>query len=193
MKRMWCLSPGAVVLASVVVFAQGGQAPAPPAPVSLAAGMQRAWAAINTNLTQALEVMPAEHFTFQTTPANKTFGAQFGHVANFRYNSCAAAQGVPNPNQGKNLEQVATRAEMVKALADSTAFCDKAFAQLTDQNALELVTRGRGQVARGAVLSDLIAHDNEEYGVLTQYLRMKGVVPPSTAAAEAARGRGRGN
>lgn len=61
--------------------------------------------------------------------------------------------------------------------------------KLTDQGALEVVTQGRGQIARGAVLSNLIAHDNEEYGVITQYLRMKGIVPPSTANA-AARGRG---
>jgi uncharacterized damage-inducible protein DinB len=183
-------------VASGIVIAQGGQAPAgaPPAPVSLSVGMQRAWAGIKANVTQALEAMPEADFNFQTTPANKTYGAQFGHIANFHYNFCSAALGVPNPNQGKNLEMLATKAEMAKALADSYAFCDEAYAKLTDQNALEMVTQGRGQIARGAVLSNMIAHDNEEYGVVTQYLRMKGIVPPSTAAANAARGRGgRGN
>ena len=151
--------------------------------------MRRAWATIKTNVTQALDVMPEENFNFKTTPANKTFGAQFGHVANFHYNFCAAAKGVPSPNK-ENLEQKATKAEMVKALADSYTFCDDAYAKLSDQSALETVTQGRGQIARGAVLSNLIAHDNEEYGVITQYLRMKDIVPPSTANAAAARGRG---
>jgi uncharacterized damage-inducible protein DinB len=192
MERISGVVAACLVFLSTLAIVHGGQGPAPQGPVTLAGGLQRAWAAIKANLTQALDVMPEEHFTFQTTPANKTFGAQFGHVANFRYGLCSAASGVPNPSQGKNLEQTATKAEMVKALADSTVFCDEAFAKLTDQGALELVTQGRGQVARGAVLSNLIAHDNEEYGVITQYLRMKGIVPPSTANAAAARGRGRG-
>jgi hypothetical protein len=191
MKRTRSLAAGAALFASTIIVAQAGQGPPAQGPVSLAAGMQRAWAAVKASLTQALDVMPEEHFNFKTTKANKTFGAQFGHVANFRYNLCSAAAGVPNPNQGRNLEQTATKTELVKALADSTTFCDEAFAKLTDQNALELVTQGRGQIARGAVLNNLIAHDNEEYGVITQYLRMKGIVPPSTA--NAARGRGRGN
>lgn len=186
MKRMWSVCFGIMLIGSTAVLPAQGQAPA--APVGLAAGLQRSWDRVNGFLTQALEVMPEENFTFQTTPANKTFGAQFGHVANFRYQVCSASLGVANPNQGKNLEQVATKAEMVKALADSAAFCKDAFGKLTDQNALETITQGRNQIARGAALSNLIAHDNEEYGVLTQYLRMKGVVPPSTAAAQRARG-----
>jgi len=186
MKRMLCLVSVAMLVASAATLAQGGQPPG--GAVSLAVGMQRAWATIKTNVTQALDYMPEADFNFKTTPANKTFGAQFGHVANFHYNFCAAAKGVPNPNQGQNLEQTATKAEMVTALADSYAFCDDAYAKLTDQSALELVTQGKNQIARGAVLSNLIAHDNEEYGVITQYLRMKGIVPPSTANAAKARG-----
>ena len=192
MKSLMSFTCAILFVAGSGALAQAGQTPAgsPPAPVGLAEGMQRAWATIKTNVTQALDVMPEENFTFKTTPANKTFGAQFGHVANFHYNSCAAAMGVPNPNQGKNLEQTPSKAVMVKALADSYTFCETAYAKLTDQSALEPVTQGRGQIARGAVLSNLIAHDNEEYGVISQYLRMKGIVPPSTANAAAARGRG---
>ena len=55
-------------------------------------------------------------------------------------------EGRTNPNQGQNLEMKATKAEMVKALADSYTFCDDAYANVTDQSALELVMQGRGQV-----------------------------------------------
>jgi hypothetical protein len=104
-------------------------------------------------------------------------------------------EGGSDPNMGMDQEQKTTKAEFVRALADSFAFCDDAFATLTDQNALELVTQGRGQVARGAVLSNLVAHDNEEYGIITVYMRLKGAVPPSTAdrPARGGGGRGRGN
>jgi len=60
-------------------------------------------------------------------------------------------------------------------------FCDDAFAALTDASALELVAQGRGQTARGAVLTNLIAHDNEEYGMVIVYLRLEALMSPSTA------------
>lgn len=159
------------------------QTPAPAAaPVSLAAGLQRAYAGIKTNLTDAGNRTAEADFGFRASPEVRTFGAQLGHVANSQYASCAAAKGVPNPNQGTDLEKKATKAELVKALADSFAFCDDAFASLTDQSALELVAQpGRGQMARGALLSNAVAHANEEYGIITVYMRLKGMVPPSTA------------
>ena len=178
----------ALFLASVglsvswTAFAQmpgGGQ---PPAPTSLSAGLQRAYAGIKTNLSDAASRTAEADFSFKAAPDVRSFGAQLGHVANSQYSSCAAAKGVSNPNQGTDLEKKATKAEFVKALADSFAFCDDAFSSLTDQNAIELVTQpGRGQIARGALLSNVIAHGNEEYGIITVYMRLKGMVPPSTA------------
>ena len=90
-------------------------------------------------------------------------------------------RGVPNPNQGKNLEELLkTKADVVKALADSFAFCDEAFKMLTDANAAELVKQGNNEVARGSILAGLIGHDNELYGTGAVYMRLKGMVPPST-------------
>ena len=189
MTRVLCSMFGTALVAAAV-FAQGppGGGQAPP-PVSLAAGLQRAYAGMKANLTQAADLFPeAEYTTFKPNPDIRTFGGQIGHVANFHYLLCAGAKGVPNPNQGQNLEQKTAKADFVKALADSFAFCDDALSALTDASAVELVTQGRGQMARGAVLANLIAHDSEEYGIITVYLRLKSLVPPSTAN----QGRGRG-
>ena len=90
--------------------------------------------------------MPEADYTFKPGPAPemRTFGQLFAHVANAQFGSCAAAKGVANPNQGKNLEnELKTKAEFVKALADSFAFCDDAYSALTDQNAMEMVSKGR--------------------------------------------------
>jgi hypothetical protein len=73
-----------------------------------------------------------------------------------------------------------TKAEFVKALADSFAFCDAAFSTLTDTNALEYVKVGQGEVVRSAVLTGILAHNSEMYGIATVYLRAKNLVPPST-------------
>jgi uncharacterized damage-inducible protein DinB len=179
----------AFVLMASVASAQagGGQK------VNLATGLQRAYVNIKLNLTEAAEKLGEGDYTYTPSKDIRPYGGQLAHVANSQFNSCAAAKGEPNPNQGQNLEQTKkTRAEIIKALADSFAFCDPAFAALTDQSALELVRQGMNEVARGAVLSNLIAHSNEEYGIITVYLRTKGIVPPSTERGMRGRGAGRG-
>ena len=127
--------------------------------------------------------MPEADFSFKPGPAPelRNFGMLFGHVANAQFGQCSAAAGVPNPSQGKQLEQeLKTKAEFVKALADSFAICDKAFAGLTDQNAMEMVKQGQNEIARSALLAGVVIHSNEMYGTASVYMRAKGLVPPST-------------
>jgi hypothetical protein len=158
-----------------------------PQKVSLAEGLQRAYDGLKRNLTEMAEKMPEANYGFKPTPAQRSFGQIFAHVANAQYGQCSAARGVANPNQGKNLEEVLkTKAEFVKAMADSFAFCDEAFKTLTDANATELVKQGQNEVARGSILAGLNAHGNELYGTGAVYMRLKGLVPPSTERAQAA-------
>jgi hypothetical protein len=161
--------------------------------VQLSEGLRRSYATIKLNLTEAAEKFSDADYSYRPSPEIRVYGGQLAHVANSQFNACAAARGVANPNQGQNLEQTkTTRADIIKALADSFAFCDPAFESLTDQSALELVRQGNNEVARGGVLSNLIAHSNEEYGIITVYLRTKGMVPPSTERSMRGRGAGRG-
>ena len=88
------------------------------------------------------------------------------------------------------MEKKTTKAEFVKALADSFAYCDSAFAALTDQNALEFVKQGQNDVTRAGLLANILTHDNEEYGVVTVYIRTKNMVPPSTERSMRGRGMG---
>src|SRR5262245_48653573 len=151
--------------------------------ITLAASLQRGYAGVKQNLTEELAKMPAENFSFKPGPAPelRNFGMLFGHVANAQFGSCAAALGQPNPNQGHNLEtEVTTKEALTKALADSFALCDKAFAGLTDQNAMEMVKQGQNEIARAALLANVVVHSNEMYGTASVYMRAKGLVPPST-------------
>jgi hypothetical protein len=158
------------------------QGPAQQGPVSLSMSLQRSYAAIKNNLMLAAEKLPEADYGFKPSSMAevRTYGQLFGHVANAQFNACAAARGVPNPNMGVNNEQKTVRAEIIKALADSFAFCDPAFAALTEANGTEIMTQGRGQVARSAILAGLVAHSNEMYGTAGVYMRAKNVVPPST-------------
>ena len=158
------------------------QGPAQQGPVSLSMSLQRSYAAIKNNLMLAAEKLPEADYGFKPSSMAevRTYGQLFGHVANAQFNACSAARGVPNPNMGVNNEQKTVRAEIIKALADSFAFCDPAFAALTEANGAEIMTQGRGQVARAAILAGLVAHSNEMYGTAGVYMRAKNVVPPST-------------
>ena len=156
----------------------GGQAA--PQKITLAAGLQRSYATIKQNLTGSVEMMADADFGFKPTPDVRAFAQLFGHVANSMYSQCAAVRGEANPNQGRNLEQQMTKAEVAASLAAAFAFCDPAFSSLTDENALQMVKQGNNEVARASVLAGLVAHDNEMYGTSVVYLRLKGHVPPST-------------
>jgi hypothetical protein len=163
--------------------AQGGQQ------IPLSEGLRRSYNTLKMNLTETAQKLPDADYSYRPSPDIRPFGGQLAHVANSQFNACAAARGEANPNQGQNLEQTKTaRADIIKALADSFAFCDPAFEKLTDQTALELVRQGQNQVARGQVLAGVLTHGNLEYGILTVYLRTKSIVPPSTERGMRGRG-----
>jgi hypothetical protein len=191
MKSSICVAFGIVSMMASMAVAQQPPAAGGGQTVSLATGLQRSYAAVKINLTEAADKLSEADYGYRPSPDIRPYGAQFAHTANSQFNACAAAKGEPNPNGTANLEQTkTTRADIVKALADSFAYCDPVFAALTDQSALELVRQGQNQVARGSVLANLIAHSNEEYGVVTVYLRTKSLVPPSTERAQRGRGMG---
>jgi hypothetical protein len=181
--------PG-VALCAAAAFSQP---PAAGQKVGIATSLQRSYAGIKANLTQAAEKMPEADYAFKpgSTPEARTFAQVIAHIVQSQFGQCSAMKSVANPMQGKNLEQeLKTKAEVTKALADSFALCDDVFAQTTDENAVQFVKLGPNEVTRAAALYGFISHGNEIYGTSAVYLRSKNIVPPST---ERAMGRGRGN
>jgi hypothetical protein len=177
MKRVLYLLCGVTLVATAAM----AQPPAGGGPVGTAAALKQQYAMAKANLTSGLEKLSDADFSFKPTPDIRPYGALFTHVADAHFFMCATVKGVANPNQG-SLEQTKTsKADVVKALNDSFAFCDDAFASLDDQNISQMMAGGRGpQQSKGALLLGLIAHDNEMYGISTVYQRLKGAVPPST-------------
>jgi hypothetical protein len=170
------------VFALAVPAAQAQMAQAPQT-ISLANGLQRSYEGIKRNLTEMAAKMADADYAYMPTKDVRTFGQLMGHAANSQFGSCAAARGIANPNQGNDNEKKSTKAEIVKALADSFAVCDEAFRMLTDANATEMMKQGQNSVARGAILANVVAHSNEVYGTGIAYMRGKGLVPPSTERA----------
>jgi hypothetical protein len=190
MKRIALIVSGLTLLAVPAM----AQTPAAPQKVGLALSMQRAYATVKTNLTHAAEVMPEADYGFKLVPIPevRTYGQWFGHQVDNQLGTCATLKGVPNPSQGNpNERRWTTKAEFVKALADAFAFCDDALSSLTDARALQMVKQGQGETARGGLVSALLSHALETNGIVTLYLRAKGLGPaaPEVGAGRAGRGR----
>jgi hypothetical protein len=191
MKRVIYFASAAVLLVAATTYSQ--QPPATGQKIGLATSLQRGYAGIKANFTAAADKMSDADYSYKvgSTPEARTYGQLIAHIAQSQFGQCSALNGVPNPMQGKQLEQeLKTKAEITKALADSYALCDTAFAAVTDANATEMVKAGQNEQTRAASLYGVIVHGNEIAGTAYAYLRSKNIVPPSTERAMAGRGRG---
>ena len=186
-RRDGSMQSGLLALSLVLVASSAfAQPPQAGQQFTIATGTQHWYATVKTNLLQAAEKMPEPDFDSKPSamPEMRTFGQLFAHIAQTQFLFCAPLKGVANPMQGKQLEtDLKTKAEFVKALADSFAFCDDVYASLSEANANDMVTQGRGQWTRSAALAYNVMHDNEMAGAAYVYMRAKGLVPPSTENA----------
>ena len=130
-------------------------------------------------LTRAAEQMPEENYSFKPTPDVRSFGQLVGHVANASYLFCSGIKGEQNPQTG-DFEKTTAKAALVQALKDAFAYCDGAY-QITDTKATEEVSFfGSMKGSKLWALTLNAAHDWEHYGNVVTYLRLKGLVPPSS-------------
>ena len=141
------------------------------------ADVKQAYTAIKNNLMKMAEKMPEENYSFKPSPDIRTFGELVAHVAESQTRSCSAIAGsMKQANAGSKT----SKADLVAALKDSFAMCDGVYDALTDTNAAEKIKTPRGEMTKLGALMRNVVHDNEEYGYMAVYLRLKGIVPPSS-------------
>lgn len=129
-------------------------------------------------LQAAAEQLPEADYGFQPTPEIRTFAQLVGHVANAQNMFCYMALG-EQPQGGRNWEEVTEKAALVEALRASTALCARAYA-LPDDAALRTVQMFGQERTILTVLATNAAHNFEHYGNIVTYMRLKGMVPPSS-------------
>jgi uncharacterized damage-inducible protein DinB len=132
------------------------------------------------NILGSAEKMPAEHFSFKPTPEVRTYAAIFGHIMNTNYPACAALKGEANPNKADFEQTAKTKEEVVKALKASFDYCDEALKNVTDATFKETFKSGARDVPKTSPFMLIVAHNFEHYGNLVTYMRLKGIVPPSS-------------
>ncbi|MGA2502224.1 MAG: DinB family protein [Tepidisphaeraceae bacterium] len=149
---------------------------------------------IEWEMMGAVKAMPEDKFGFAPgaaifVPAQKTefatvrtFAQQATHVAQANYFLFGFVSGMKPDADVKAIGSMTKKDDVVAALAASFAFGHKAIATLTVANAFEVVkTPEPGMQTRSTLAGFAIAHCNDHYGQMVEYLRMNGLVPPASA------------
>jgi uncharacterized damage-inducible protein DinB len=175
---MFFLKPAATLFLSAILFsAVLGAQPASKGP--LVATSQAVYSIAKNDIIRSADKIPDNLWSFQPTPEVRTVAQLFAHIADGQYEFCSV------PSEGKQVDKgiektAKTKAEIVSALKESFAYCDAAYAKMTDASARETVAFFGQQMSRIGVMDFNTAHTMEHYGNLVTYMRIKGIVPPSS-------------
>jgi uncharacterized damage-inducible protein DinB len=139
---------------------------------------QRYFNTVRKNLEAAADVMPADKYAFRLTDGQMTFAEWLNHASQRNFTDCATLKGEAPPAAEKQVPHLKEKADVSKALKDSFAYCAAALETMDDQKAIS-----SDQMSYAFL--HIIVHNNEIYGNVVGYLRVSGIVPPSTAARAA--------
>jgi uncharacterized damage-inducible protein DinB len=155
---------------------------------TLSGNLVRGYQNIERNLLEAAQKMPDADYSFKPTPDVRPFGQLVAHVALSQFGTCATLKGdATRPHKDDKEDATRTKAELIALLKESTAYCDPVLTALKDEDMLTLTKAGQNQAAKGLFLAGTNTHGNEMYGTMAVYLRLKGIVPPTTERENAAK------
>ena len=143
---------------------------------SLITEQKGAYTAVKNNLLKAADKMSEADYAFQPVKEIRTFGALIAHIAG-QIRTCGTVMG-----EQKQVDMNKTaKADLVALLKQSFDQCDAAWESMNEKTALETIAgRGGQRTKLGTLIGTTVVHNNEEYGYLAVYMRLKGVVPPSS-------------
>jgi uncharacterized damage-inducible protein DinB len=173
------------LLALAVMFS--GRASAQPAN-PLTAGATQHYGVIKGYVLRTAAKIPEDVYSFRPTPEVRTIAQLIGHLADANYRLCSIMAGQDPPMDAGIEKTKSTKADLAKALSESFAYCDRQYAAMTDAAGTPIVKFDAGgegsrvpiQMPRLTVLAFHTAHAFEHYGNLVTYMRLKGIVPPSS-------------
>jgi len=143
----------------------------------LSAEVKGSYESIANNILKAAEKMPEDGYSFKATADVRAFGELIGHVANAQFGICGIVKG--ETKRGDAASKT-SKADLVEALKTSTAYCDGVYGSMTDAEGGAMVKIFGHDRSKLGALNVNVAHDNEMYGTISVYLRLKGIVPPSS-------------
>jgi uncharacterized damage-inducible protein DinB len=168
------------LLTAVVLFAAVASAQDTPAN-PLVTVSKNIYAISKNDILGSVDKIPEEMWSFQPTKEVRTIAQLFAHVADAQYGFCGVA--ADGKAVSKDIEKTQkTKAEIMPALKEAFAYCDGAYAKMTDTSAAEMVSFFGMRITKLGAMDFNTAHTMEHYGNLVTYMRIKGIVPPSSEA-----------
>jgi uncharacterized damage-inducible protein DinB len=156
--------------------------PLPGGPNPMIAYTREVYAGLKGILLRAAENMPEESYGFRPVDSVRTYGQIVGHVADAQYFFCSIALGETNP--APKIEKTKTsKSDLVAALKEAFAYCDRAHGSMTEATSTRTATLFGGETPKLGVLDVNSLHSVEHYGNLVTYMRIKGIVPPTSEPA----------
>lgn len=141
------------------------------------------WQQLSGYVLASAEDMPEAKYGYKPVGTVRSFGELIGHVAGSQNMFCAAALGEPAPAEDAVEKAATNKAALIAAMKASNAYCAKAYAQSDAAARAEIMLFG-GKQTRLYALAMNATHDGEHYGNLITYLRLNGMVPPSSQPAK---------
>ena len=133
-----------------------------------------------TNIIATAEILDEDLYAYRPTDEVRSMGELLAHIANAQFMFCSAAAGEASPSSENFEETRTTKAQIVDALGSGFDYCEGVYANMTDAGGAEGVTFFGGPNTAHGVLAFNSAHNYEHYGNLVTYMRMNGIVPPSS-------------
>jgi uncharacterized damage-inducible protein DinB len=167
-------------LAALAFVISASSLSAQSAPVTVAGSLRNEWQQLSGWIAAAAEQMPEADYAFQPTPQVRTFGQLIGHLAGSQEMICAVALGKSSvPAEDAIENKVTTKAGLVAAIRASSEHCNAAYAQADAALHGSVTLFGSPSTRLGALIRNTV-HDGEHYGNIVTYMRLKGMVPPSS-------------
>ena len=175
--RFFCLTSASLLLLPCSAAAQSTKALDADIVVRGLAALQEAY---EDYVLATAEMVPEDLYSYRPTEEVRTLGAILAHIAGTNYLFCAAAAREPNPNTERLVRTRTTKAAIISALEDSFEYCHNVYETTTTADMVEKTTLLGAEYEVSTVLAGNSAHISEHYGNLVTYMRINGIVPPST-------------
>jgi uncharacterized damage-inducible protein DinB len=131
----------------------------------------------------AAEAMPADKYNFAPTSGDfkgvRTFAQEVTHIAAAQY-FFFSGFGIKPTIDPEAITKLTSKDEIVAALKGSYDFALQAVATITPANAFEEIKEVDGANTRATIAAVGLAHTNDHYGQMVEYLRMNSIVPPAS-------------
>jgi len=137
------------------------------------------YASAKNDILRSAEKVPEDMWSFQPVKDVRTFTQLFAHVADGQYEFCGVVAEGKAVDKGIE-KTLKTKAEIIAALKDAFNYCDGAYAKMNDAGAAAMVNLFGMKLTKLGAMDLNIAHTMEHYGNLVTYMRIKGIVPPTS-------------